>query len=98
VFHRKDFNEKSALLGLLSRFQSKEVLEILKTVLKKSHFLSKAGTVKTSLSAVSALMVNPSPESLEILKVGLWSTHHKVRKAARKALAEVKIGRMREDS
>ena len=98
AFHRKDFNEKSALLGLLFRFQSKEVLEILKTVLKSSHFLSKAGTVKTSISAVSALMAYPAPESLEILKVGLWSTHYKVRKAARKALAEVKIGRMREDS
>jgi hypothetical protein len=96
-FHRRGKEEKAAFVGLLTKSSSEKVLDVLRTYLRKSHFYTSPKRIGTALSVVSVLEANPVPQAFEILKIGQRSTHPKLRKAARRALAVIKQKQISEE-
>jgi HEAT repeat protein len=91
---QKDFRdriklEKKAILNFLASTETTEVINLLRSMLKKRRFFAKYKHIETRLCAISALETMATPEAESVLNEGTKLRNRTMRKACRGALRNI---------
>jgi len=91
---KKDFRdriklEKKAILNYLASSETTEIINLLRSFLKKRRIFSRYKTKETRLCAVSALVTMATPEAVSVLDEGTKLRNRTIRNACKLALKKI---------